>query len=341
VKRAFVASLVVAGLMVAPVMAQQAMPDPKAISGVPLPAGDLPAGTLSVLVVRGGFDKPIAGQAVTVSVDGKATVQKTDAAGRLQVTTLKPGAHVKAVATVDGERLESQDVVMAGTGIKLVLVATDPEATKRAEEDARLAAGPAVKGTVVLGPESRILAEFVDDQLNVFYSIDILNTARTPVDIGGPIAIDLPSEARGAALVDGSSKQAAVSGAHLTVLGPFAPGTTSLTVAFELPFGGGTARIDQVWPVTLQQVNVMVPQTGTLDLRSPQIAAKKLVADQGPAVITGVGPALPAGQPLQLEISGLPHHAAWPRYVALTFATGIMAVGIWAAVFPAPRRRTA
>jgi hypothetical protein len=185
------------------------------------------------------------------------------------------------------------------------------------------------------------MAVLSDDRLDIFYQIDILNTARSPVDIGGPILIELPPEARGATMVEGSSKQAAVSGAHLTVTGPFAPGSTSLQVAFELPFDGGTARIDQVWPVTLQQVNVMVPQSGSIDIRSPQIATKKLVAAQGPSVITAIGPAIQAGHALELEISGLPHHASWPRYVALTFASAIMAIGIWAAAFPAPRRRSA
>jgi hypothetical protein len=340
VRRVLIA-LVVSSLGAVSIAAQQQMPNPKEISGVPLPATDVPAGTVFVRLVRGGFDKNIVGQAVELAVDGKKQVQKTDATGHVQVTGLKPGVHVKAVTTVDGERLESQDITIGSTGLRVVLVATDPEAAKRAEEDKELAAGPAVKGTVVLGPETRVIAEMTDDRLNIFYLIDILNTARTPVDIGGPILINLPGEARGAAMVDGSSKQAAVSGAHLTVTGPFAPGTTSLQVAFELPFEGGTARIDQAWPVALQQVNVMVQQSGGIDIRSPQIATKKLVAEQGPSVITGVGPALQAGQALELEISGLPHHPAWPRYVALTLAGTIMAIGVWAAARPTPRRRLA
>lgn len=333
-------AFVVCALVGAPIAAQQQMPDPKEISGVPLPAADLPAGSVSVRVVRGAF-KDIAGQAVTLTVDGKTQELKTDASGHVKLTGLKPGTHVKAVTTVDGERLESQDIVAGAGGIRVVLVATDPEAVKRADEDRRLAAGPAVKGTVVFGPETRVIAQLTDDQLTIFYAIDILNTARTPVEIGGPILIDLPPEARGAALVDGSSKQAAVSGAHLTVTGPFAPGSTSLQVAFELPFEGGTARIDQVWPVTLQALNVMVQQTGTIDVRSPQIATKKLMAEQGPSVIAAIGPAIQAGHALELEITGLPHHPVWPRYLALTLATGIMAIGIWAAAFPAPRRRSA
>jgi hypothetical protein len=340
VRRGLIA-LLACGLGAVPMFAQQQMPDPKQISGVPLPAADVPAGTVFIRLVRGGFDKNVVGQAVELSVDGKKQVQKTDATGHVQVAGLKPGVHVKAVTTVDGERLESQDITIAATGIRVVLVATDPEATKRAAEDKELAAGPAVKGTVVFGPETSISAQFSDDQLTVFYSLDILNTARTPVDIGGPILVNLPGEARGAAMMEGSSKQAAVSGAHLTVTGPFAPGNTSLQVAFVLPFQGGTARIEQVWPVAVQQVNVMVQQSGGIDIQSPQIATKKLVAAQGPSMITGVGPALQAGRALELEISGLPHHPVWPRYLALTLAGTIMAIGVWAAARPTPRRRLA
>jgi hypothetical protein len=55
----------------------------------------------------------------------------------------------------------------------------------------------------------------------------------------------------------------------------------------------------------------------------------------------GLLPALPAGQTLTLDITGLPHHAAWPRNVALGMAGTIMAIGLWAAFAPGSRRRAA
>jgi hypothetical protein len=110
-------------------------------------------------------------------------------------------------------------------------------------------------------------------------------------------------------------------------------------VAYELPFSGGTARLDQTWPALLQQTTVLVPQTGGLTVRSAQLASVKEVQDQGQTLILGAGGALQAGQTLVLEISGLPHHAVWPRYTALTLAGVVMAMGIWAAVFVKPRRR--
>ena len=76
--------------------------------------------------------------------------------------------------------------------------------------------------------------EFRDDALQVFYVLDILNNARTRVDIGGPLIIDLPTGAGGASVLEGSSPTATVSGDRLTVTGPFAPGITSVQVGFQL-----------------------------------------------------------------------------------------------------------
>ena len=338
-KRILTAVLVVCLTCASSAFAQQAMPNAREMSGVPLEVGDLPAGTVSVRVIRGGFDKPISGQTVEFTIDGKKRVEKTDEAGRAQVTGLARGAKVTATTTVDAERLSSQEMTIGNSGIRVALVATDPEATKRAAEDTRLAAGPAVKGTVVLGPQSRIIAELNDDQLNVFYLIDILNTARTPVDIGGPVLIDLPREARGAGLREGSTPQATVTGTRVTVTGPFAPGPTSLQVGFELPFSGDRAVLHQTFPVALQAINLIVSQPGSVEIRSEQIANRRTVTDQGVTWIAAVGPALAAGQPFVLNISGLPHHATWPRNVALALSGTLVAIGIWAAVFPRPRRR--
>src|SRR5690349_6776567 len=113
----------------------QQMPDLRQIAGQPLPAPELPVGTLSVRVVRGGFDKNIGGQAVEFSIDGKTRVEKTDTTGRCQVTGLKPGTRVTARATVDGEKLTSQEITIGSTGIKVLVAETDPEAVKRAEYD--------------------------------------------------------------------------------------------------------------------------------------------------------------------------------------------------------------
>jgi hypothetical protein len=324
---------------IAPVIAQTEMPDLRQVSGKPLPSPEVPAGTVTVRVIRGSFANNLVGQTVEVTVDGKKRTMTTDASGRVEISGLRPGTRLRAVTVVAGERLESEEITVGSSGLRVMLVATDPEDAKRATENQKLAQGPAVKGLVVFGPESRIVAEMAQDRLTIYYLFDVLNTARSPVDIGGPLILDLPSEARGAGLLQDSTKRATVNGARVTVLGPFAPGTTPVRVAFELPPDGrGTAEIASNLPAALQQLIVIVPQTGGLDLVSSQIAAKREVTDQGERILVGTGPAIPAGRNLSVAITGLPHHANWPRYLALILAGSVMTAGIWSAAKAGSRR---
>jgi hypothetical protein len=321
--------------------AQVAMPDPKAMSGSVLEMPDVPAGTVTVRVIRGGFDKNIAGQAVEFLVDGKPRKAVTDAEGRAEVSGLARGTRVSARAVVDGERLESQEGVVQGSGLRIILVATDPEAEKRAAEDKALAAASAVKGMVVLGPETRVIAQMDEDRLHIYYILQIVNSARTPVDIGGPLLFDLPREARGATVIEGSSPQATTSGARLTITGPFAPGTTSVEVAYEMPYPGGRTRIEQRWPAALQQLTVMAQQIGGVSLSSPQFTSNQNINDQGRPLIIATGPGLAQGQTFTMDIQGLPHHPSWPRNLALTLAGVIVVAGLWGAFTAPPRRRVA
>lgn len=328
-----VAALLAVLAGVSPAAAQAQMPDPSLISGKALPDGSAPVGTVSVRVIRGGWANNVANQPVEFTIDGKTRSVKTDSEGRAVVSGLKAGTNVKTAVVVDGARIESDGVTLAESGIRFVLVAVDPDAAKRAAEERALAAGPAVKGIVVLAPTSQVIAELQDDRLNVFYSLDILNTARVSVDTGGPLVFDLPTGALSASLIDGSSKQGTVIGPRLTVTGPFAPGTTSVQVGFEMPISGGTVEISQRWPAALQQVTVVMPKSGVLDLQSPQLTAKQSATNQGQPIVMATGPAIPAGGTLTFEITGLPHTATWPRNLALVLAGLIMLSGIWAAVF--------
>ena len=104
------------------------MPDPKQMSGIPRPVTDLPDGSLSVRLIQGDLSNNIADHPVELHIGDKVQTVKTDEAGRAQFDSLPPGATVKAVAVVDGERLESQEFpAPAQGGIRLMLVATDKE----------------------------------------------------------------------------------------------------------------------------------------------------------------------------------------------------------------------
>jgi hypothetical protein len=310
------------------------------MSGIVLPVGDLPAGTISVRVIRGSLANNLADQPVEFTIDGSGTrTVNTDTNGRAQLTGLRTGTRVRAVTVVDGERIESQEAVIGASGLRIMLVATDPATAAREAEDKALANAAPVKGMVVLGPESRVVAQFGDDRLSVFYGLEVLNSARVPVDIGGPLIFELPRDARGATIMEGSTKQATVNGPRVIVTGPFAPGVTPVDIGYVLPYSGGTARMVQRWPAPLQQTTVLVAQTGGLTIASPQISQKRDLSSEGQQVIVGSGAGIPAGGVLELEIAGLPSRAMWPRYLAVSLAALIAIAGIWAAATAGPRPR--
>ena len=328
-------------VMLAGVSLAAQMPNPKQMSGIPRPDTTVPIGTVSVRVIRGSFDKNIPNQPVEFTIDGTARVVATGAEGRAVVRDVRKGATVAVATTVDGERLESQSFTMSSTGVLLLLVATDSADAARAAEDKSLATAPPVKGVVVLGPESRVIVQLGEDGLSVFYLMDIVNTARTPVDIGGPLIFELPKGSRRVGIdVQTSTKQASANGPRIIVTGPFQPGTTRLEAGFELPYRGPNVRFEQVWPATLQQLVLLVEQPGALEVTSPQIAGRAAMrAGDGKAFINASGPSIPAGQRLVMDLSGLPHHPLWPRWVALACASVFIAWALWAGVMAPARRR--
>ena len=330
--------LVAVFLLAADASAQTNVPDLRQMSGVPLPTNDLPSGSISVRVVRGSFANNVADTTVSFVVDGKTTEVRTDAMGRAEIKGLAQGARVRATAVVDGERLETQEVTIGPTGVRFILSTGAGTTGSAAPASPAAPAGPAVAGAVVLGPESRVIAQFSDDRLFIFYVLSILNSSSSPVDIGGPLTFELPQGALGAATVEDSSPQATVNGPRVVVRGPFQPGTTRVTVRFELPYSGPVARLEQRWPAPLQQLIVFALKTGDLDLRSPQISGQRVVTEQGQLLVVGSGPGLGAGETLTLDITGLPYHARWPRYVALSAAGVIVIAGLWAG-FTVPRPR--
>src|SRR4051794_29983455 len=113
-----VLTLIVAALAAGPFASGTAaqMPDARQMSGVPLPVSDLPVGTVTVRVVRGTITNVIPGQPVDLTGGPSLLSSKTDAAGRAEFSGLVPGTRVKASATVDGVRLESQEFSIPQAG---------------------------------------------------------------------------------------------------------------------------------------------------------------------------------------------------------------------------------
>ena len=315
--------------------AQIAMPDPSLIHGRAIPAGDLAVGTVTVRVVRETLGNNVVGQDVSLTVNGQPRAAKTDAEGRAEFPGLSPGAEVRATATVDGEALTSESfMVPASGGLRVILVAGIKEAAARkAQEAAAAAAAPPVKGTVVLGPNSRVLMEFQDDLLRVFYVLDIVNNARARVDIGGPLIIRLPEGAAGAATLEGSSPNATVAGEVVTVTGPFAAGVTPVQIGFQLPYTRSDITVQQTWPVALEQLNVAIEKIGDVSIASPQFATvgDVMAPETGTPFLLASGAAMPAGSTLTMQLTNLPAHSRTPVYSALVIAGLVIAGGLFVA----------
>ncbi len=331
------------GRPAAPVYAQGAgggaqMPDPKQMSGRPLPVGDLPVGTVTVRVVRGSMTNVVPNHPVELSGAPSALEARTNEQGRAEFPGLRPGTTVSARTTVDGEQLESQPfVVPSSGGIRVALVAgagassgAPPAAAGGALSPAPTTARtPAQRGAVSLGAQSRIVIEMGDEALSVFNILEIVNTATAAVEPAAPLVFELPPGAVGAGALEGSGAPTSVEGTRVTVTGPFPPGSTLVQFGYSLPITGPTLSLEQKLPVPLAQFSMMAQKVGDMAVRSPQIAEHRDMPVQGQTFIVGKGPAVPAGGTIALAFSGLPHQPLWPRNVGLALAVAILAGGVW------------
>jgi hypothetical protein len=310
----------------------QAMPDPKQMSGMPLPVPDVAVGTVSARVIRGALTNPMPGETVELLGAGDTRTAKTDEAGRATFSGLAPGTRVKTAVVVNGERIESQEFAVPGTGgIRVMLVATDADIEKRAAADRALAAGPAVDGAVVFGEQSRFVIEVGDDALNVFNMLQIVNTAKRPVNIGGPLVFELPKDATGAGMLEGSTPAAVAAGKTVTVNGPFAPGDTVVQFAYSIPLGSETIVIAQKLPAQMTQLSVIAQKIGNMQIASPQLSQKREMPADGQTFVVGQGGSVKAGDTVTLTLSGLPHRSSLPAMVTLVISGVILAAGAWGA----------
>src|SRR5688572_6317339 len=298
-------------------VAAQQMPNPSEMAGRPLPAPELATGTVSVRVVRERMGNNIANHPVTLNVAGQtnARTATTDAQGRAQFTDLTPGATITVEAVVDGENLRSQEFpVPSGGGVRVALIAGLEAAAARERAEAEAAAKqPARPGVVVFGGETRVILEFQDDNLQVFYLLDIVNGARTPIDIGEPMLIELPEGAAGAGAMEGSSTLATVQGDRIRITGPFPPGTTQVQVGYRLAYSGDSVTLEQKWPAAIEQLFVAAEKVGELRIESPQFSQQQQASAGGAPFVMATGGRINAGETLTLHLSGLPHRSTLMR----------------------------
>jgi hypothetical protein len=329
--KAFIPSLLALALLAAPASAQ--MPDVSQMSGAPLPAADLPDRTISVRVVRGGLEQNMAGQPVELHAGhaaGQTFHAVTDDSGRAQFAEVPAGRVVHVVTTVDGQQIQSKDFPVPDSGgVRVILVAPG---------GAGAAAGatpmpPAEPGTVSLGGQSRFVIELTEDALEVYYLLEVVNAERAPIATE-PLVFELPAGARNTTILEGSSPLATAEGARVTVTGPFPPGRTIVNVAYQLPYESGRHAFAQRLPAALGHTSVVVRKLGAMAFHSPQVQSQREMPVEGQTYVAGSGPGLPAGSTIEFEVTGLPHHASWPRMMALALAAFVLGMGAWLAVAP-------
>ena len=317
------------------------MPDAKEMSGIPRPVDDLPNGAISVRLIRGSLSNNLPGRPVELHIGSRVITVKTDENGRAEFKdfiTGTAGATVKATADVDGEHLESQEFpAPTRGGIRLMLVATDPN--KPAAP--KVAPGaPAPTGTLLIGDQSRFVLQPREEAVDVFYLLDISNNQSMAVNPPSPFVFDMPTGATGTTIMDGSSPQASVKGATVSVQGPFAPGHTFVQVASTIPAEDGSLAIAQRLPANLAQLAVIVKKLGDTSLKSPQLREQREMPAEGEIFIAGTGGGVEAGRAIQLNVDGVPHHSQAPRRVALLIATIVVLAGAWFATRPAGEATT-
>ena len=309
-----------------------AQPDPRQMSGIPLPDPQLPSGTITVRVIRGSLANNVPDHPVELSQGDNVVTVATDEEGRAEFLTLNAGQTVVASTELDGIRLDSQPFQVPGRGgIRLMLVGAGDSST------ASVTAEPAQPGTVTFGAESRVVLELGEETVSVFYLFDIVNLLAAPVELGVPLELRLPAGAVSTTVLRDSHPQTRSEGPVVTLPGPFQPGNTPLRVAYVMPYTGDNVVVEQDLPVDLEALLLIVEKWNAMDIASDQIARR---ADMNPdgaeggTYIFAAGPPIRSGSTLSFEITGLPHHSRLPSTVALAVAFVIFCVGTWGSLVP-------
>ena len=193
-----------------PLPTPQEMPDPSLIAGKALPSGDLAGRTVTVRVVKRetiGNNMPARSRDRHRDRERNAQTGTTDGQGVARFSNDLPAPGTGA-GSDDQRRASGVGPVHRAEsgGLRVILIAGSHRLPREKRRPPRKSlAAPPTKGVVVFGGDSRLLMQFRDDALPVFYLLDLVNNARTRVDPGGPLIIDLPSCAAGAGTLEGSS----------------------------------------------------------------------------------------------------------------------------------------
>ncbi len=327
-----------ATVVIAGAVSVVAQPPIEQMSGIPLPDPQLPDGTITVRVVRGSVTNNVTGQTVELRQGDTALTAVTDDEGRATFSTLSPGAQLQASTVLDSQFLQSQPFPAPGRGgvrIILAVAAADPGGGDTA--------APAVSGTVTFGDDSWVQIELVEEAVEAYFFLDVVNPSAEAVEPNPPLVIDMPSGAQGTTVLGSSSPRALADGPRVELTGPIPPGSTPLHFAYILPYSGESLVIAQTLPADLAALLVSVEKWGDMDFVSSQVERRLEMPREGPdstPYLMGGGAGIPAGRPLSIELVGMPHRGTMGSTVSVVLAVGILALGAWGGLGSAPREET-
>ena len=301
------------------------------MSGLPLPDGELPDGTISVRVIRGQLANNVTDHPVDLHQGDIVTTATTDANGRATFLTLNPGVEVYAVTELDGQRIQSQRFGVPGRGgVRLMLVG---------------AADPTVLGEARRAGICDVWERVVDPDRAGRGNRRGLLPARRAQHGPGPGRAGGADRLRRAARGGGGHRAAGVVApddrggvARRVARDRFHRAPARFALGTVLPYTSGSLAVSQRFPANLEALVMMVEKWGTMDVASAQISRRgDLSAEESggaPYLLAG-GPLIAAGEPLAFELTGLPHHNRMPTNLALAVAFGMLAIGTWGAFAPA------
>ena len=312
----------------------QPMFDPAQMSGIPRPDPQVPAGELTVRVIRGQMTHNVTGQRVEiVAADGASKQETTGADGRARFTALPIGSRWTARTELDGQILVSQPIDMpAQAGVRLMLVGKAEPGAATAAAPAAQAPAPAPAGDrskLRLGETTRLIVEFEDDWLSFFWVYDLRNDGSEAYQPGPEgLLLPLPQGAKSASIQRmGAEPPPArvVEGRGTLWTGPLPPGATQLIVGFALPFDA-EARLRTEVGLPLAEWQLITRDGNGLSFEGDGIGQPERRMREGQAFSVLLGRAVgPAG--IDLVIRGK-HHDRRARWAGLLVACALL---LWAA----------
>ena len=296
----------------------------------PVPAADIPAGTLEVSVVD-SKGKPIANHDVNVGqagADGKVQAfdQKTDASGVARFVALSTAQDIGflVVTEIEGMRIGTKPFRMATDGGMRAARMAPPART-------------ADKSVLNLDQGSRFIFEVREDYLFVGEVLSFRNDTDRIFD-GGPkgIFIPLPHEMTSfQAMGDGATVEEIKSKgllmrAEVPPTGPTNRGVQA-RFAFLLPtYGDDALEFEQTLDVPMKTPLVIVPDVYKLTLQAEGLRTLQKEKDSaGNSVSLYELGDIPAGGKVKIRISGLPKVDKTGHIIAVVVSSLLFCWAVW------------